>query len=133
MRQKKPISLISLYKTSEKMARDLRLESLETRDGRKTFAPEVGQTYSEIPVEWIERLEDMVELKVSTTLNEWANLFITPSFTTLVACKELTGNSRAAYLGITHDVMLWRIIKVIFNFAKETEKKRLHDFSEDEE
>lgn len=41
---KKTISLISLYKTSENMARDLRIGPLETRDRRKTFAPEVAET-----------------------------------------------------------------------------------------
>lgn len=50
---KKTFILVSLYKASGKMAGDLRIGPLETRDGGKTFAPVLGQMDYEIPVEWM--------------------------------------------------------------------------------
>lgn len=113
-----------LCRTSEKMATDLRTGPIETRDGRKAFAPEVGQTEYEIPVEWMNRMDEVVEPKVSTTLAECANLPLTPSYVPympyMVECKELMGNFRAANLGVTHGVMLQRMKKAAFRLAKET-------------
>lgn len=39
-------------------------------------------------------------------MGEWANILMMPTFPTLAAYKELTGNFRTAYMTVVHDVLL---------------------------
>ncbi|KAI3355171.1 hypothetical protein L3Q82_017869 [Scortum barcoo] len=46
--EKKEIEILDVRQASEKMARDIREEPVRTRDGRQAYAPEVGQTGSQL-------------------------------------------------------------------------------------
>ncbi|XP_031726767.1 uncharacterized protein LOC116396347 [Anarrhichthys ocellatus] len=117
---KKPVPLHSVCSTSQKIARDARYGPMVTNDGRKAYAPEVGQTGYDLPEIWLDRIGEMQGLKVNATLGEWANFLMTPTYASLAAHTEQ--NFRTAFLAITHDVMLRRLKKAAYTFAKETEE-----------
>lgn len=117
------------------MARDVSWGAIGTRDGRQTYIPEVKQTDYDIPREWEDCLDEPVELPVTATYGEWANILMMPAYCTLAACQELTQNFRTAYLAIAHDVMLRRMKKSAYKYARkvEAERKKDSDISADED
>lgn len=53
---KKKTPLFSVFIPSERMARDISLGCFETKDGRKTYIPEAGQTDHYVPDGWKDSL-----------------------------------------------------------------------------
>lgn len=131
--EKKEVKVLSVRRTSEKLARDITWGPIETRDGRQAHVPEANQLDYHIPEVWAGRLEDQKTLEVTATLGEWANIIQMPSFPTLAASKELTANFRMGYLAVAHDVMLRRMKKAAVKQAIKVNKEMQEDISGDEE
>lgn len=86
--------------------------------------PEAGQTDYEVPDVWEDRLGEKQKLAATATVGEWANILMMPTYASLANKKDLTTNFRSAFLAITHDVMLRRLKKSAYKWAKETERAR---------
>ncbi|XP_047216825.1 adenosine receptor A1-like isoform X2 [Girardinichthys multiradiatus] len=85
-----------------------------------------------IPAVWADCLEDKVKLRVKTTVGEWANILMMPSYHTLATYQPLTSKFRSAYVGVVHDVMLRRLKKAAYKYAQEIERQ-VDELSAEEE
>ncbi|KAE8299785.1 hypothetical protein D5F01_LYC02203 [Larimichthys crocea] len=66
-------------------------------------------------------------------MGEWANIIIMPTFSSLVACKELTSNFRVGYVAVAHDVMLRRMKKAAVIYSRNKMREMQKEISTDED
>ncbi|KAM3583197.1 uncharacterized protein V6R79_015670 [Siganus canaliculatus] len=132
---KKDIEIFDVHHASERLARDIGVAPVKTKDGRQAYVPEVGQTGYEVPEVWRGGQGEKRTLEVTATAGEWANILMMPFYTTLTKCKELTSNFRTAYTGVAHDVLLRKMKTAALaearRIARDNEEENLDD-EEDE-
>ncbi|KAI3375384.1 hypothetical protein L3Q82_021867 [Scortum barcoo] len=129
--EKKEIEILDVRQASEKMARDIRVEPVRTRDGRQAYAPEVGQTGYEIPEIWITDQSEKKTLGVTATAGEWANVLMMPFYPTLTSCKELTSKFCVAYMGVLLRKMKKAALEESRRVGRENEEENLDDNEEE--
>ncbi|KAM3604809.1 uncharacterized protein V6R79_016430 [Siganus canaliculatus] len=132
---KKDIEIFDVHHASERLARDIGVAPVKTKDGRQAYVPEVGQTGYEVPEVWRSSQGEKKTLEVTATVGEWANILMMPFYTTLTKYKELTSNFRTAYTGVAHDVLLRKMKTAALaearRIARDNEEENLDD-EEDE-
>ncbi|KAM3582756.1 uncharacterized protein V6R79_016158 [Siganus canaliculatus] len=132
---KKDIEIFDVHHASERLARDIGVAPVKTKDGRQAYVPEAGQTGYEVPEVWRSSQGEKKTLEVTATAGEWANILMMPFYTTLTKCKELTSNFRTAYTGVAHDVLLRKMKTTALaearRIARDNEEENLDD-EEDE-
>ncbi|KAK9517561.1 hypothetical protein VZT92_022920 [Zoarces viviparus] len=131
--KKNALPLLSVYSASQKMARVDQYGPMITKDGRKAYVPEVGQTGYDVPELWLHDIEGMKGTTVYATKGEWANFLMTPTYGSLAAATGLTSNFRTGYVAVVYDVMLRRLKKAAYQLAREEERALRRDISDSEE
>ncbi|KAM3582740.1 uncharacterized protein V6R79_007992 [Siganus canaliculatus] len=133
--EKKDIEIFDVHHASERLARDIGVAPVKTKDGRQAYVPEAGQTGYEVPEVWRSGQDKKKTLEVTATAGEWANILMMPFYTTLTKRKELTSNFRTAYTGVAHDVLLRKMKTAALaearRIARDNEEENLDD-EEDE-
>ncbi|KAM9834727.1 uncharacterized protein ACBT44_013614 isoform 1-T3 [Syngnathus typhle] len=116
---KKQRPALSIYQASERMARDIQLGWVETKDGRKTYIPEVRQKEYPFPPAWWEKIEGNINVPVKLTYREAMNVLNTPAYHTLVSYTDLTKDFREGFVTVMYDVLLRRMKQGVYDAAQE--------------